>query len=218
MTIFVYIRWPGIVFLTESVTILPLSWKTTAFSAEKGWQSYLDGEDGDMSRGPRRINHHLDEKDCAILEILQENCSYTDVEISKILSEKSISLGPAACGNRIEALNQRGFIRKSCSILDHEKFNLHQLCFMIVKMYEHDDASTKFFISQAQEEDAVLEVHEMTGLCDYLLKVRVLNVAEATKISQRLSQTKEKTIADIQTYPAGNTFKETTSIRISPPS
>ncbi len=89
---------------------------------------------------------------------------------------------------------------------------------MIVKMYEHDDASTKFFISQAQEEDAVLEVHEMTGLCDYLLKVRVLNVAEATKISQRLSQTKEKTIADIQTYPAGNTFKETTSIRISPPS
>jgi len=175
-----------------------------------------------MARSDRRVyrNHNnLDETDFFLLSIVQEDCTKTAVEISKALREKAkeagdenLAIGSAACGQRMNALNESGHIKKNCSILDPEKFGLHQLCFMLVKMHSQDAESLEDFLSVAMAEDTIQDIYEMTGICDYLLKVRVVNIAEATKLSQKLS----RTIADIQTYPAGGTLKETTAIRLRP--
>jgi hypothetical protein len=53
----------------------------------------------------------------------------------------------------------------------------------------------------------------MTGICDYLMKVRVGNMAEATRLSQKLASK----VANIHTHAAGESRKEGTAIPLPGP-
>lgn len=165
-----------------------------------------------LARSQNNTNQVLDDIDYDILSIMQDDCTKTSVSLSKELKKRGISLSAAACGRRVDSLNERGYVQRNCAILDPEKFGQNQLCFMLVKMHTQDQESIEEFISSARKEDTVLEIYEMTGLCDYLMKVRVVNLAEALRLSQRLGGK----IADIQTYGAGGFRKETTAIRLRP--
>jgi len=165
---------------------------------------------GDNIMAPNSNDHVLDDIDYGLLTALQENCNQTSVSLSKELKRLGMSLSAAACGRRIDALIKGGFIQKHCAILDPEKFGQNQLCFMLVRMHSQDQDSINEFLSSASKENTVLEIWEMTGLCDYLMKTRVTNLAEALRLSQRLAGR----VADIQTFGAGAFRKETTAIRL----
>jgi Lrp/AsnC family leucine-responsive transcriptional regulator len=100
------------------------------------------------------------------------------------------------------------YIVANCSILDPAKFGLGQMCFMLVEMRSQDQDSVSEFLKLAESDDSVLEIHEMTGICDYLMKVRVGNMAEATRLSQKLASK----VANIHTHAAGESRKEGTAI------
>ena len=156
--------------------------------------------------------HVLDDVDYELLALVQEDWDRGSAELSEALAKRGHKLGGNACHNRIVALQESGHIKKRCAILNPaaKELGVSQICFMIVKIPVKSKENVEQFIEAASTNEAVVEVYSMLGLCDYLLKVRVKNLAEAEEISQVIGGT----IAEIQTFGAGKTHKETTAVRI----
>ena len=154
--------------------------------------------------------HVLDDIDYALLNILQENRNKSYTQLSRTLSNMGYQIKGAAVGNRIDALRKNGYIMRECAIIDYAKFNAPQLYILTVKMKLKDDENLKEFLTAATNLDEVLEIHEMAGAWDYLIKVRVTTLADATQISKNLSQK----VADIETHGVAVTRKDLTAMRV----
>jgi Lrp/AsnC family leucine-responsive transcriptional regulator len=158
----------------------------------------------------QKREHVLDDIDYAILNLLQDNNNKTHEQVSRMLSNIQFQIKGAAVGNRIDALRANGYIARDCVIIDYAKFNAPQMYILIVKMKNKDENTLNEFLISAKGYDEIFEIHEMAGAWDYLIKLRVTTLADATEISKKLSQK----IADIETHGVAITRKETTVMRV----
>jgi DNA-binding Lrp family transcriptional regulator len=154
--------------------------------------------------------HVIDEIDFAILRHLQENSNRTYASISRALKKDGFEIQGPAVGNRIDTLRQRGYIAKECAIVDYKKFGAGQMYLMLAKVPDKSGQNVQNFIEAASEIWDIMEVHETMGQYDYLLKVLVSELKEATTISLKLA----KLGAVIETLSVNETMKSTTALRI----
>ncbi|HDY75176.1 MAG TPA: Lrp/AsnC family transcriptional regulator [Candidatus Marinimicrobia bacterium] len=125
----------------------------------------------------------FDSKDIQILEILQKDGRSTASDIAK-----EIDLSIPAVGERIKKLTDKGLISGFAAVLDHKKLGLDLTAFVFI-ISEHSDQYSDF-IGKANDSDAVLECHSITGGGSHILKVRVKN-----------SQALEDFLYEIQNWP-----------------
>jgi Lrp/AsnC family leucine-responsive transcriptional regulator len=125
----------------------------------------------------------FDSKDIQILEILQKDGRSTASDIAK-----EIDLSIPAVGERIKKLTDKGLISRFAAVLDHKKLGLDLTAFVFI-ISEHSDQYSDF-IGKANDSDAVLECHSITGGGSHILKVRVKN-----------SQALEDFLYEIQNWP-----------------
>ncbi len=108
----------------------------------------------------------IDEKDAAILSLLQENGRISNAEIAR-----RIDLVPSAVFERIRKLEARGAVRSYEARVDPRAVDLGLLAFIFVRSDERLGAPET--AARLAAIPAVQEVHHIAGEDCYLAKVRV---------------------------------------------
>lgn len=153
----------------------------------------------------------LDEKDQAILQLIQENSKLTANQIAKKINSPITTV--FAKTKRMEEL---GIITQYRAILSPEKLNLGTTAFILASVsYTTKNDGTPISQREVAEEIAqfseVQEVHIITGDWDLLVKLRAENVEAVGRfVVDKLRPIKglEKTL----TCMVFETVKETTSL------
>ena len=113
----------------------------------------------------------LDEKDKAILRILQTNAKATVREISS-----QVHLSTTPVHERIKRMEEEGVILQYATILNHSRINKGLMAICYISMKEHNKKSGGKFIRTIQEMPEVIEFYIISGAFDFMLKVVAENM------------------------------------------
>jgi len=155
----------------------------------------------------------LDDKDLAILRIIQSDCKLTAKQIARKINSPITTVFA-----KIKRMEELGIIKAYRAVLDPQKLNCGTTAFILASVtYRTKDDGTHFSQRGIAEEIAkfpeVQEVHIITGDWDLLIKVKAENVDKIGKFvvdKLRLVKGIEKTL----TCMVFETTKETTEIAI----
>lgn len=108
----------------------------------------------------------LDEKDLAILRLLQEDAKITVREISA-----KIHLSPTPVHERIKRMEEEGVITKYVALVDHSKIGKGLMVICYVSLKEHNKKAGINFIKAIRAMKEVTECYSISGEFDFMLKV-----------------------------------------------
>jgi Lrp/AsnC family leucine-responsive transcriptional regulator len=114
----------------------------------------------------------VDDIDRKILRALQEDGRITN----NALAQKC-GLSNAACFERVRRLRETGVIAGYTALLDPEKLDRALLVFIEVLLDRTTDDAFAAFADHVRKLPDVIECHMVAGGFDYLLKVRVADMA-----------------------------------------
>jgi len=115
----------------------------------------------------------LDEKDVALLELLQENARLTVKELSRKIGSPITTTHA-----RLKRLEREGFIKAYRAILDPKKLGFNTLAYIFISFSREKGLDQREVASEIAKIPEIQEVHIITGEWDILAKVRVSNVDE----------------------------------------
>lgn len=150
----------------------------------------------------------LDTIDRNILRTLQQDGRITNQELA---ARSGIS--PSACFDRLRKLREQGYVQDIVALLDPERLNRALLIFIEI----HLDRTTNNVFEQFSELmhslPEVLECHMVAGGFDYLLKVRVADMAAYRRFLGN-SLTTMPGVRETRTYAVLEVVKYTTALPI----
>lgn len=115
----------------------------------------------------------LDKTDVRILRVLQENGRLTIKELSS-----RVSLSSTPVFERLRRLEANGYIKKYVALLDAEKVNHGFAVFCNVKLARLNTETHQSFAAAMGDFAEVTECYNISGDCDYLLKIQVRDMKE----------------------------------------
>ena len=114
----------------------------------------------------------LDRLDMAILETLQRNGRATAAELGD-----AAGLSASPSHRRQKLLEESGVIQRYVALLDQQKVGLPINVFVSVKLADHTDETLRGFERAVEACPEVMEMYEMSGAADYLMRVVAADVA-----------------------------------------
>ena len=114
---------------------------------------------------------NLDDKDIAILKILQKNAKATVKEIAD-----AVHLSTTPVHERIKRMEQSGVIKQYATLLDHSKVKKGLMVICYVSLKQHDKNAGTAFIKRIIEMTEVIECYSISGEFDFMLKVVAENM------------------------------------------
>ena len=108
----------------------------------------------------------LDDKDLAILHLLQKNARITVKEISD-----TMHLSTTPVHERIKRMEASGVIKQYATLLDHSKVKRGLMVICYVSLKEHNKKAGVKFIATIQALTDVIECYNISGEFDFMLKV-----------------------------------------------
>lgn len=111
-------------------------------------------------------NLHLDEYDKKILELLQQDSSISNIELSKI-----IGLAPSSCLLRVKNLREQKVIKQYTVEVDEKLLGFEITCFAKVYMHPLNRETSSRFIEEARKIPEIVECYTITGDAAFLLKI-----------------------------------------------
>ncbi|MGC8998127.1 MAG: Lrp/AsnC family transcriptional regulator [Candidatus Bathyarchaeia archaeon] len=159
------------------------------------------------------MSFKLDEKDLAILDLLQKNCKMTAKEIARKINSPITTVFA-----KIKRMEQQGIIKEYRAILDHKRLDFGVTAFILASFSyrtnkEGETLSQRAIAEQISKFPEVQEVHIISGDWDILIKVKDKDVDSVGRfVIDKLRTVKgiEKTL----TCMVFDTPKETTTIPI----
>lgn len=112
-----------------------------------------------------------DEKDMAILRLLQRNARITVKEISD-----KIHLSTTPVHERIKRMEEAGVIKQYATLVNHTKVKKGLMVICYVSLKQHNKAAGIKFIKMIQEMNEVVECYNISGEFDFMLKVMAENM------------------------------------------
>ncbi|HYM94863.1 MAG TPA: Lrp/AsnC family transcriptional regulator [Chitinophagaceae bacterium] len=113
----------------------------------------------------------LDQKDIAILKLLQENARATVKEIAD-----KVHLSTTPVYERIKRMEEAGVIKQYATLVDHSKVKKGLIVICYVSLKQHNKMAGAKFIKAINEMDEVIECYNISGEFDFMLKVVVENM------------------------------------------
>jgi len=147
----------------------------------------------------------LDGTDLRILAILQENAERSISDIAE-----AIHLSQNACWRRIRRLEEEGYILKRVALLDAVKLGADMTVFVMVRAGEHSQEWLERFAEAVRKIPEIVEFYRMTGEVDYLIKIRVADIAGYDRVYKQLIRSAPLT--DVSGAFAMEELKHTTAI------
>jgi Lrp/AsnC family leucine-responsive transcriptional regulator len=114
----------------------------------------------------------MDEMDRKLLRALQEDGRMTNQALAL-----RCGISPAACFDRVKRLRASGVIRGYTALLDPGQLDRAMLIFIEVLLDRTTTDVFQAFADHVRKLPEVLECHMVAGGFDYLLKVRVADIA-----------------------------------------
>ncbi len=111
-------------------------------------------------------SYSLDNKDLAILRLLQENARITVKEISA-----KIHLSTTPVHERIKRMEAEGVIKQYATLVDHTKVKKGLMVICYVSLKQHSKNAGQKFIKTIHELHEVIECFNISGEFDFMLKV-----------------------------------------------
>jgi DNA-binding Lrp family transcriptional regulator len=112
-----------------------------------------------------------DQKDIAILRLLQQNARMTVKEISE-----KIHLSTTPVYERIKRMEESGIIKQYATLVDPAKVKKGLLVICYVSLKEHSKNAGTKFIRTINNMDEVVECYNISGQFDFMLKIAVENM------------------------------------------
>jgi len=151
----------------------------------------------------------LDAIDVSILDALQR-----DGRLPNVALAKSVGLSPTPCAERVRGLEAAGIIKGYTTNLDAERLDLGLLVFIEIAIERTSQDAFEQFREAMLAIPQVEECHMVAGGFDYLLKVRVRDMAAyRTFLGEVLS--KVPGIRETHTYAVMEIVKESRAIDLS---
>jgi DNA-binding Lrp family transcriptional regulator len=113
----------------------------------------------------------LDDKDVAILRLLEQNAKLTVREIAA-----TIHLSPTPVHERIKRMEANGVIKQYATLLDHRKIQKGIMVICYISLKEHNRKIAKVFIDAVTGFTEVLECYNISGQFDFMLKIVAENM------------------------------------------
>jgi DNA-binding Lrp family transcriptional regulator len=110
----------------------------------------------------------LDQKDLAILKLLQYNARATVKEISD-----KVNLSTTPVYERIKWMEETGVIRQYATLIDPAKLNKRLMVIVYVSLKQHNKTAGSRFVKAINEMTEVLECYSISGEFDFMLKIVV---------------------------------------------
>ena len=149
----------------------------------------------------------IDTKDWAILALLQQDAS---LSVQAIADKVGLSTNP--CWRRIKLLEEAGVITQRVALLNAAKLGFTTSVFVAIRTRRHDAEWLSAFDIAIAGIDEIAECHRMAGDIDYMLKLRVRDIADYDRIYQRLI----KSIPDLADVTASFSMEEMKSTTALP--
>ncbi|HZK63567.1 MAG TPA: Lrp/AsnC family transcriptional regulator [Puia sp.] len=108
----------------------------------------------------------LDEKDRAILRLLQGNAKMTVREIAA-----NVHLSTTPVHERIKRMEDEGVILQYATLVNHARIKKGLMAICYITLKEHNKKSGAKFIKTIQEFPEVIEFYIISGAFDFMLKV-----------------------------------------------
>ena len=144
----------------------------------------------------------INDIDRKILNIIQQDARIANAEIAR-----QVGLAASAVLERIRKLEERGIIRGYSTEIDASAVGYGLTAFVAVRTHECCDETDKFLA----EIPEVLEVHDVAGEDSYLLKVRVRDTEDLSRLlRQKLKNVPN--VASTKTTVVLGTIKEKTTL------
>jgi DNA-binding Lrp family transcriptional regulator len=112
------------------------------------------------------LESKIDKTDLKILQILQDNCKITNLDLSK-----KIGLSPAPTLERVKKLENSGFISSYHATVSAATIGLNVKTFVQVSLAWHKENALDNFIAKIKKVDEVTECYIITGEADIMLKI-----------------------------------------------
>lgn len=113
----------------------------------------------------------LDDKDLAILRLLQQNAKATVKEIAD-----TVHLSTTPVHERIKRMEQNGVIKQYATLVDHSKVKKGLMVICYVSLKQHDKTAGSEFIQMINAMPEVIECYNISGEFDFMLKVVAENM------------------------------------------
>ncbi len=124
-----------------------------------------------MAKSPLKVKTpaeevSLDNKDLAILALLQANARMTVKEISE-----KMHLSATPVHERIKRMEASGVIKQYATLVDHTKIKKSLIVICYVSLKEHNKNAGNKFIKTINALQEVTECYNISGEFDFMLKV-----------------------------------------------
>jgi Lrp/AsnC family transcriptional regulator, leucine-responsive regulatory protein len=130
-------------------------------------------------------NIKLDPLDCKILEVLQRDGRISNVDLSN-----EVQLSAPQCFRRVRALEERGVVRGYRALVAPEALGLGVTAFVSLSLSNTPPERVREAQRSLRDLPEVLELHRVSGSCDYLLKVVAKDLPGLGQfLTERLMQT-----------------------------
>ena len=147
----------------------------------------------------------LDTIDHRILTILEQDATRSVDAISD-----AVSLSRNACWRRIKAMEGSGIIRARVALLDPIKIGCPLSALVLIRTDHHSDTWRRDFASAVAALPEITSAQRMTGDLDYVLMVRLADVAAYDVFYKRL--TSRISVSDISASFVMENIKDTTAL------
>lgn len=151
------------------------------------------------------MDHQVDTIDHRILSLLQQDASLSVDALSE-----QVALSRNACWRRIKAMEANGIIRKRVALLDPAKVGCPLSVLVLIRTDHHSDSWRRDFAAAVSALQEITSAHRMTGDLDYVLMVRLADVAAYDQFYKRL--TSRISVSDISASFVMEDLKDTTAL------
>ena len=150
----------------------------------------------------------LDKTDREILRLLQQDCSLSNLELSK-----KIGMSPSTCLARTKALRSNGYIDKCTAILNRDRLGLSVTAYTLVNLKCVNAEALGEFIRLVSAMTNVQECYTITGNYVFLLKVVCRDMSDYRDwLVNRLMS--NPNVIQVQTNMVMSTDKSTTELDV----
>lgn len=150
---------------------------------------------------------HLDSLDRKILHTLQK-----DAALSMDALSDAVGLSRNACWRRVRQMEEDGIIKGRVALVDPAAVGLPLSVFVLIKTNAHDPGWLGKFERAVKALPEIVGAHRMSGELDYVLRVRVADVAGYDRFYQRLIS--QVPIAEISASFVMDDIKDTTALPV----
>ena len=147
----------------------------------------------------------VDAADLRILGVLQEDTSLSIGEVAE-----RVNLSQNACWRRIKRLEEDGVILRRVALLNAARLEAGVTVFVTIRAAEHSDSWLAELTAVVRRIPEIVEFYRMSGDVDYLLKIKVADIAAYDAVYKRLIHCIR--LSDVSSAFAMEELKSTTAI------